>query len=229
MNKKIFVLLSAIIVIAVAIGGWFVYQNSTPNQEFVDYRDPKLEPGQVQPFLDRINEAQKKIVELPKDKQNLAEHFQLLLTLGSEYYPIGEYKKAIDAYSEASRMFPNEPVPHYALATIAQARGDYQTALEYINRALELASVNPDYWKFKIALIKDGFKESPDSINALYLQALNNTKEHPDMITTYARFLSDVRGDLVGSVEYWRKAIEKNPDGRIVYEREIKAIQDRLK
>ncbi len=229
MNQKLIVLLSAVIVIAAAIGGWFIYQNGTPNQEFADYRNPQLEQAQLQPFLARIKEAEKKLEELPKDKKNTPEHFQLLMALGSEYYPIGEYKKALDFYTEASEMFPNEPVPYFARAVIAEARGDYQGSLQYINGGIEHESTNPDYWKFKIGLIQDKIKESPDSVNALYLQALNSTKEHPDIITTYARFLSEIKGDLVGSVQYWKKAIEKNPEDKAIYEAEIKQIQDRLK
>jgi tetratricopeptide (TPR) repeat protein len=229
MNKKFIVSLAAIILVAAAIGGWLIYRKNNPEQHFIDYQDPKLEQAQLQPFLDRIKEADKKLAELPKDKKNSADHYQILLTLGSEYYPIGEYKKALDNYEAAVKMFPNEPVPYYAMATIDDARHDYQGSLAHINRAIELAPTNPDYWKFKISLLRDRLRESPDVLNALYLQALNSTKEHTDIITEYARFLSDVKGDLAGAVQYWKKAIEKNSEDKAIYESEIKDIQNRLK
>jgi tetratricopeptide (TPR) repeat protein len=56
--------------------------------------------------------------------------------LGNAYYDIGQYEKAIAAYSESLRLRPNDPAVETDLATSYHYLGNHDKALELLDRVL---------------------------------------------------------------------------------------------
>lgn len=73
-------------------------------------------------------------------------NYQNWITLGSVYQSVlplgieGSYTSAVDAYSRAKELAPNNPAVELALAQIEVVNGDAKQAREHIGKALELKS-----------------------------------------------------------------------------------------
>lgn len=229
MNKRLIIILLIVIVILGGGGALWYYKthpNTDPTVPIITYRDPKLSQEEIKPFLDRIDLAKKELAELANNtpKEN---KYQLLLKIGAEYYPIGELEKARDYDKQATDLIPTDAAAWYSLASVEIHMQDYTAARTHIDKALSIEPANPEYWRTKLDLSRDIFHYSTDQMKDLYKQALDGTHEHVDIVAYYAKFL-DSSGDLAGAVAQWKKAIEKNPDGKASYEKEIKNIQAKV-
>lgn len=63
--------------------------------------------------------------------------------LGAIYTDNQEFGGAVDAFKEAMRLAPNQPMPHSDLAKAYLAQGKYDEALESVNTAIRLAPREP--------------------------------------------------------------------------------------
>lgn len=90
--------------------------------------------------------------------------------------------------------------------------------------AIDSAPDVPNFWQTKIKLAQELYKESPKKLNQAYLDGIKATKEDVDLLTLYATHLAQI-GQKSEAIEYWQKAIQKNPDAKNVYEAEIKNLQ----
>lgn len=230
MSKRFyFFVAGGVVVCALVVAGVVVrYRNEqVPSSTFVTYHDSQLSDAERQPFLDKIKAADEKLAGLKTDAPP-AERFQVFMTLASEYAPIGEWGKAREYYLQAAKLFPNEPTPWYAVSLLEVKMGDYVAARTHIDAAIKAGPTNPEYWRAKIDLARYNLHITPTEMNTLLADALAATSENLDIVSYKAQYLAD-QGDLLGAVQAWKLAKERNPSGAAVYDAEIKAIQDKLK
>lgn len=205
---------------------WKHHTPEVPALALVDVVDPKLSDDEKKPFYDRIAGYQDKLNKLDKNAP-IAERYQLLLSLASEYYPIGELKKSYEYYSQASKLEPNEAVPYYSMSQIAAQRGDVQSALALAKKSTDLEPTDGTYWRARIELERTRNGLAGDALDALFKEAVQQSNDDINVTTIYAQFLEE-RKDLVGAVEQWKKAIEKYPINKDVYQKEIDRLRNQL-
>ena len=221
-KKKLYIYLGLAGLVAAAIF-IFWYLSRPPKVPLIDYVDPKLTQEEKQPFLDRLQKYQDELNTLSADAPK-AQKFQLLLSIASEYYPIGEYKKSFDTYILASALFPEEPVPYYSMAYIAEQRGDYASARFNYRKAIEKSPDYGLYWRALIEFERDRYSASPETLDTMFKDALSKTNKDINVVTLYAQFLEG-QGKVAEAVEQWQEALGQRPDYADLYQQEIDRLQ----
>ena len=139
-----------------------------------------------------------------------------ILSLKTEvYYAIGlcygklnSYKKAIGAYKQATRIYPNHIIAHYNLGVAYYKIGLNEDAIEQYNQAI---SINPDYadayYGLGLVYYKLGFNE--DAIEQ-YRQAIRinpgNDKFYCNLGVSYYSL-----GFYEDAIDAFKQAVNINP------------------
>ena len=128
--------------------------------------------------------------------------------LGSVYEGQQKYMKAIESYKETATIEVNDVV-YARMSNCFSELGDYEMALENINKAMELDPNDADYVSTKADLLYDMGK-GQESIAAYD----DYIKVNPEYFGGYYRrgFLKDNLGDVDGAIEDYSTAIVLNPD-----------------
>ena len=123
------------------------------------------------------------------------------------------YKKAVDQY-KLSLLKDDSPISAYRIATCYENLGDYPSALEYIDYAIELDSTDYDYVLEKADLLY----ESGNTQEAL-LQLSKYINKYPDFYYAYYRrgFFKDNTKDTDGAIEDYTMAIALEPKYAYAY------------
>jgi tetratricopeptide (TPR) repeat protein len=187
-------------------------------------KDVGMADKQKQVFVDRIEGLKKKLSDLGVTDQTKVDRYDLLKTIGNNYFSIGEFSEAKNYYLQASSISQDDPAIWFLLATVEVQMTDYQAADEHIAIAIKLDKINPEYWRLKFDLATQFLGATDAQVKALVEQAKDATGTNPDILTYYAKYLAG-KGDATGAVEQWNKAREVNPAGQAVYDKEIKALQ----
>lgn len=231
MKKKIAIVVGCLVVVTVVAGAFWYYQTQKPAIGLAEQpstvllsRDPQLTEAERQNYLKNITELEGKLQAATED----AERYKLRMQIGFEQYALGEYAKARSSYLEANKLMPTNPTAFAELYVVESAMGDYENAKRHLQKAIEINPSNAQYWRWIITLRADAFQDSPEELKKYYLDGLEKTRDHVDIVTMYAQFL-EKQGDVVSAVAQWKKAIELNPDQKDVYQAEIVRIQNLLK
>ncbi len=133
------------------------------------------------------------------------------LQYGVQAFDAGEYETALNAYIEALKLIPNEPILHnnvgYTLATL----GQYQEAMTAYNRALEL---DPFYAKAWInvgnaAIVLEEFELARDAYNsAIQVQAQFDALSY----SNFCLALGELRENQEAALNSCNQAITLAPD-----------------
>ncbi len=196
----------------------------------IDYLEPKMPAEQKQKFLDNLKKDQEELAALPTEEEKMSfsdktRKFQLLLDIASTYYPLGELKKSFDIYAQASALFPNEPVPYYSMAYIAEQRGDLATARTNYRLAVEKSPAYGLYWRALIEFEQNRFSTKPEILQALFQDALIKTGNDINVVTLYAKFL-EAQGDIQGAISEWQAALQQAPEYADLYQAEITRLNN---
>jgi tetratricopeptide (TPR) repeat protein len=65
-----------------------------------------------------------------------------------------------------------------------------------------------------------------NTINDLYVQALDKTGMYHDILVAYALYLEE-NGKYDLAINYWEKAIEKNPSKKSEYQENIRKLEEK--
>lgn len=128
--------------------------------------------------------------------------------LGLVYRGQEKYSKAIEAYKEALKIEQRDII-YYNIANCYNELGDYDMALENINRAIDLDPNDNDYVSTKADLLYD-MGRSKEAIEAYdtYIKA------NPEYWGGYYRrgFFKDNLNDIDGAIEDYSTSIALNPN-----------------
>lgn len=129
-NQKV---IASLVALALIVGGviWYQNQYGTP-KNLVTYNDPKLNDEEKKQFETRIAEAEGKL-----EGANNEDKYRLYLQLGADYFRLGNLDKSLNAYLEASKLFPDNPVPWANAGQVAFDMNDFKAAKRYIENALK--------------------------------------------------------------------------------------------
>lgn len=232
MSKKIYIVIGAI-VLAGLIGGGIYFAIQSQQNQFVNFKDPKLTNNELVTIEGKIKDLENAVKnqEASGDLENedkKSDLFKLKMELSSYYRLRGRLLDARKAVEEASKLKPDNISPYNELYVIDQLREDYVSAEQDLKKSIAINSNNPQAWRWYFELAETKLEYSTEQLQGLYKDALSQTSENPDILGLYAGFL-EKQNDLVGAVAQWKKAIEKNPAGQAQYQAEIERIQNKLK
>ena len=77
-------------------------------------------------------------IDLYERTMAICEHSGVASNLGTCYDSAGNVQKAIDSYKKSISLDPNNPYPYNNIAQLAVKEGEYEIALDYAYKALEL-------------------------------------------------------------------------------------------
>lgn len=225
MTKKTFFSLVSIAVLALLAFGIVSFLN----KRYVEYKDPNLTIEEKKIYEDRVKNAQDnlKAIESKDDADAVEQRFNTYMELGHNYFGLGKYKEAKDAYITASKLRGGNHVVWGALHNIDLAREDYISAEKNIKTAIFLYPNNPDYWKWYIDLKRTKLRASSEELDKIFNEAFFKTNSHIDIMTAYAGFQEE-RGDLQTALNYWKQAQALEPDNTLI-QQEIVRLEALLK
>ncbi len=223
MNGKIKTGIYAAIILFLGVIGFAVYSAQNYSASFVKEINPNLTDEERLTYENRLDDIDNSLSEdVSKEEQ-----YSLLMQKGFNLYGLGKFAQSADALQQAINLQPEVAGAYVALSQTQSSMNDIKKAKDSIKKALKINPADPNIWKRYIQLEIDKFDISNDQVSALYSEAVNKTSYHVDVISAYASWLEEV-GNYQASKEYWQKAIEINPDGKEIYEREIKNLDQFL-
>ncbi len=223
-NRKIFLVsLAAIAVISI---GFNQFKDRTP-KNLITYKDPQLTEQEKQAIQKQLDDAENALKNLPANASG-EQRYRGYMQVGLINYELGQYSKAEEVYKEAVKLDDKNSIAYHELFVVQNAMHDYDSAKTNIEKAVQLAGNNPQYWRDRLELLKGHFNPTNQEIEKMYQDALNATNNGTDIITSYAQYL-EVKGDLEGAVKQWKAAMVQNPSATAAYQQEIERIQAKLK
>ncbi len=217
LSKKVIITLLIIFIAASALAGVYLWQRlervTVPRQ---------LAKEERQRYEQRLLAAEQRIKELQKQgSQNKPELFDAFMQAGAQQYGLGRLADAERSYRSAEEIMPDNPAGWVALHEVLVERKKYEEAGKAIVKATEIAPRVPDLWRRLITFKKLYGNLSAERMNSLYLEALNKTGGHAEILVLYARF-EEEQGNLKVAMDLWREALKQqpqNPAFREEYER----------
>ncbi|HEY9613465.1 FkbM family methyltransferase [Allocoleopsis sp.] len=141
-------------------------------------------------------------------RQNELAPLEKRLNLGIEHHQAGRLPEAESCYQQVLQWQPNHADAWHLLGVIAGQQKQHQTAIERINRAIELNSENPDFHNnLGNALKAQGKLE--EAINAYY-QALRVNSRYPDAYYNLGNTFKQ-QGKLEQAIDAYQQALKLNP------------------
>jgi tetratricopeptide (TPR) repeat protein len=226
-------LLSWLIFLALIIaGGYLGYQQYTTTQSplvFTPYQNEKLQdrsvtldPATQKMVTERLANIEKTIAAFD-EKTDKNDKINNYFAQSADLQMFGRYKEAKIALEKALALKNNAHIIH-AYGVLLYQMGAGLDALSYIDLAIAQAPDVPNFWQTKIQLSRELYKGNLRVIEWVYTDGIRKTNEDIDLLTLYASYLAEM-GRKQESIQYWQKAIEKNPSARDMYEMEIKNLQ----
>lgn len=224
MNIKVKIGLSIVVVLLLLLG-LLGYLNQY-KVNLIEYQEPVLSDSDKVFLQQRLDDAIALAGGITVETSDV-EKFNIYINLAGNYYTLGYFALAQENYLKALELRPGEQNIWHMYSTVLVSMRDYRTAIKANDKAIEIAPAEAEYWRWKIDMQKNFFNLSNEELNSIYLEALEKTGEHADVITYYAKFLEQI-GDLEAAEHYWQRAIERNPDGRTTYEAEITRLNHKI-
>lgn len=221
-NRLLYItLVAVIVVIAAGAAVYAVRKNRSQKAALVTYKDPGMAPTELKPYEDKISAIEQKLNDSSVSKD---EKYQLYLQLGFDSFALGQYVKAQEAFTEASKLKKDNDTPWAQLYVTESAMKDYKAALRHLDKAISLNPGNPQYWRWKIELAEGPLAYAKEEQAKVIDEALQKTNRAADILVLNARFLigQDKRQQAKAALE---EAMEKNPSGKALYQQEIERLR----
>jgi tetratricopeptide (TPR) repeat protein len=225
MNKKIYWISGGVLALVLIITLAFAFGPDHLPKDAILSKDPQLTDQEKQSFRDKITDYQN---QLKDGNKNPEEKYLLNTQIGLQYGLLGEYESAREYLIEATKILPDNATAWSQLYVIENLMQAYDFAHKHILKAIELNPTNPQFWQWRLMLEQDSLHLEREDLEKNFQDALSQTNESPDIIVLYAKFL-EANNDLQGAVQQYKKAIERNPGSKAIYEAEITRIQNLVK
>ncbi len=215
MDNKIKYLIAACLLIALAIGGYAIYdaQQKKIARSAEVQRD--LSTKQKLDLEQKVSEANKVLEVTAIDERK----YDAFVDKAEALFKLGRLAQAKDAVSLAINIFPDRTQAYSALFDIQVDMQDYRAA-EATIKTIMAKNSSSTYWNQYIDFKKDKLAATTEQLDALYNEALAKTENNINIITAYAKFLEQ-SGNTQKAIEYWKKAGETDPDDKATYDAEI--------
>jgi tetratricopeptide (TPR) repeat protein len=228
-NVRIGIVASALLLMAVLGFAQYNKTHQTQKNNFKTDVPRNLTAEDKKIFEDRISEYKNKLKESKDD----AEKYNLFLQIGFNEYAQGHLQASKDSFLEAIKINAEQYDVYVGLFQTQVDMNDYFGAEQSIKKAISIRKGIADLWRRYIQLKIDHENASNDEVTRLFEEALKDTTQqgdvanYVDVVTFYAPWLEKV-GDIPKAIEYWKKAIDANPESKTIYQAEIDRINKQL-
>lgn len=223
MDNKLKIGIVSAVIIVLGIAAYGIYAN-TEKDNFIKEKEVNLSASDRKIFEDRLTA----LMEQEKTAQSDEDKFGIYIQQGYNLQSLGKLAEAQAAFDKAIEIKPDDFIGYAVMTQIQLDRGDNEGARSSIKTAIGKNPANADLWKKYIQIEIERFNASNDTINGLYVEALGKTSSHIDMTTSYADWLEKA-GNLQAAKEYWQQAGVINPNGKKIYDAEIKRLDALMK
>jgi tetratricopeptide (TPR) repeat protein len=155
----------------------------------------------------KIAETKQAFVEKPGDSWTW-------VMIGNMYEFVRDYERALVAYHKSLDITPNDITSTLNIATINEEQLlNYTEAEKYYSQAISIFPQTPDLYD-RLALLYWRKMNRLEDAEVIYLQGLDQTKEHPDVILDLISFY-DQTNQLDKKLIYVKKLLETYPDNEL--------------
>ena len=160
------------------------------------------------------NSKNKKAIKVVKKYLKKHYDYGMYELLASHYFDGSNGRAGLDTYKELADLVPYDPDPVYILAQIYYNAGMYISALEYTEKALDIAPYRDEYWGLK-GMILEELDEYSDAEDA-YKRCIELYPQNYE-IREKLRLLNDEKSlyDLFSKVNYYE--VYKNSPSKDEY------------
>ncbi len=230
MNNPVKIGIIAAIAIFLVVVGTTLYSEKKEDDKIVKKIERNFKTEDRKIFEDRVIDYKNKLEESKDD----GEKYNLYLNLGQTEYTLGNLLESKQYYEEAIKLDSNQYDVYLGLFLTQVDMQDYSGAETSIRKAMSTRKGIADFWRRYIQMKIDRMNSSNEEVNRLYEEAIREVTQNgdaankTDIYTSYATWLEKA-GDPAKAIEYWKKAIEVNPETKSVYQAEIDRILKSLK
>lgn len=176
-----------------------------------------------------LNESpyEAKLRELEKELKNKPQDYNILIEIAWLKQRLGDFEGAEKTYFQILELRPEDYIPWLNLGTIYEQRKEWEKARDAFKKAIE---VNPSYvptYRRLADVYWFHLPEEKEEIEKLYLDGLESTNGHPDLMRGLAYYYQNT-GRLKEAKIYWERVLQLYPEDESV-KRAIEEIEEKLK
>lgn len=228
MNKKyLYGLVGLVVLVLIA---WAIVRQPGSNgepakkQAFRETIEVSLTPEQKTALEQKISDTQGKLEASKTQNVPQQEIYSLYIDLGLNSYALGNLKAAKEAYLQAMDIAPNHPGVWVAIYPVYRDMYDYDNARAAIKKAVSLNPRDWNTWRNYLELEQYQFHATTEQLEKLYQEALEKTNYDINVLTVYAKFLEEQKGDLRSALNNWKIALQQQPNNQL-FKDEIKRLE----
>ncbi len=164
-------------------------------------------------LFEDIKKYTDKTTQEDKDKDNLQ--------IASIQHSLGSYQEALASLGKISAEYKNRARVNLNYALIYKDMGDLAKAAEYAKKALDADQDNQQIW---VVYLETEQNLNNGERDAKYHEALEKTKNHENVLVSYAKFL-ELLGNKEVAIEQYKKAGEINQTRKAEFDAEIARLE----
>jgi tetratricopeptide (TPR) repeat protein len=167
----------------------------------------------------KIDEINKTIASFDA-KTSLPTRVDTLYMLAANQQLLGKYGASKKTLEGILGLGENAPILQ-SYASLLLRIGEPQAALRYINDAINVDPSELNFWITRIDIERVLYKNNLGALDATFQLALKKSQNNIDIVTLYARYLSEDMHQYAKAKTYWQKAMALNPGATSIYQSEI--------
>lgn len=215
-------IISLVAVLAIG-GGIYYYKTNLMPAETVAQGDlvaPELVDGTTDPASDVVPTTP--VATAASADEALSEQrFNYAMTNARTATANKEYSVAIKQYNLALK-YQNVDTAYAGLYVVYSAKGQWIEARNMLDKAIALAPLNADYWKWKLLLLDQTTDMPYEAIVSVYDEAIRQvtTGYRVNIVTQFAG-IAESNGRINDAIAQWELAKKIVPTNKDMYQAEI--------
>ncbi|MDP2648145.1 MAG: hypothetical protein Q8P35_02810 [Candidatus Yanofskybacteria bacterium] len=221
MNSKVYIAAGSLLLFGFITLVYFTWPKGLINKKEISLTDDQRNSFEIQ-----LKTAQDK---LKQQDINLSDNEKALLyfNMGRAQFGLGLYNESRKNYERIIKLQLDNPTVQYDYFNVLLAMQDYKKAEEAARKGVESFPRHADLWKGYIALEKEYFGIDDTQLVSLYIEAMERSFHHPDIVVPFAHYLEE-KGNIIEALKYWGALAGQYPDNQL-YKEQIKRLEALIK
>jgi len=140
------------------------------------------------------------------------------LGVANIYRQLGDFDKSLDAYKVVIEKYPNDFLVWHNLGVLYEDMHQYLEAAKAYTKSINNKPVEQLAY-IKLADLYVKHSSDPAQAQAIYIKALDETKNDVSVLKFYAVYLEDVLKNKESAIAIWQNVLAKEPDNQDVKDR----------
>lgn len=215
MKKKIIYSLGVTFIVLCSIAGAYYFAGKNKNITI----DRGLTADEVAIYEKKIAQTEESLKNVHAKQGTVSlDASNLYLNLGQLYFGLGKISQAESAYKQAIAYDKSNQNAYVSFALLQSEIHDFEGAQNSLSEALKIAPMNNDIWIRYIGVMRS-LGKSPEEIRRVYVEALEKTYRHINIITNDAAY-EEEQGNTAAALALWKEALQAFPSND-AYKQEI--------